>query len=122
MPSSSARCSQLPRAVDKIPFYSALKKLRDHLRGDAPHVQESELVFPDLDLKVEPKKEKLEREDAESAPVNPTTPVKRGRKRKVKSLDEGPSDGRDGTNAEAPVPCPLSNVIVKDEPLDGNLA
>jgi TDG/mug DNA glycosylase family protein len=34
MPSSSARCSQLPRAVDKVPFYASLKKLRDYLRGD----------------------------------------------------------------------------------------
>ena len=28
--------SGLPRAIDKVPFYTALKKLRDHLRGDLP--------------------------------------------------------------------------------------
>ena len=28
MPSSSARCAQLPRACDKVPFYSALGKFR----------------------------------------------------------------------------------------------
>ncbi|CAF3978921.1 unnamed protein product, partial [Rotaria sp. Silwood1] len=28
MPSSSARCSQLPRAEDKLPFYMGLRKLR----------------------------------------------------------------------------------------------
>ena len=52
MPSSSARCSQLPRASDKVPFFVALRKLRDHLRGCLPHLDESEIVFPDLDLKV----------------------------------------------------------------------
>ena len=47
MPSSSARCAQLPRAADKVPFYAALKKFRDYLNGLVPHVDESELVFPD---------------------------------------------------------------------------
>jgi len=60
MPSSSARCSQLPRAVDKIPFYIALRKLRDHLRGDMPNLDDTEVIFPDLELKVEPKKERLD--------------------------------------------------------------
>ncbi|KAH3892677.1 uncharacterized protein LOC127858140 isoform X1 [Dreissena polymorpha] len=64
MPSSSARCSQLPRAVDKVPFYEALKKFRDHLTGKLPNLQESEITFPDLALKTavkkEPKVENLE--------------------------------------------------------------
>ena len=60
MPSSSARCSQLPRAVDKVPFYVALKKLRDYLRGDLPSLDDSEVMFPDLELKVEPRKDRLE--------------------------------------------------------------
>lgn len=47
MPSSSARCAQLPRAADKVPFYAALKKFRDFLNGLVPHVDEAELVFPD---------------------------------------------------------------------------
>lgn len=47
MPSSSARCAQLPRAADKVPFYAALKKFRDYLNGLVPHVEEAELVFPD---------------------------------------------------------------------------
>jgi len=62
MPSSSARCSQLPRAVDKLPFYTALCKLRDHLRGKLPNLSDSEVTFPDLELKVEPKKERLDAE------------------------------------------------------------
>lgn len=62
MPSSSARCSQLPRCVDKLPFYVALRKLRDNLRGDLPNLDDSEVTFPDLELKVEPKKEKLDAE------------------------------------------------------------
>lgn len=47
MPSSSARCAQLPRAADKVPFYAALKKFRDYLNGLVAHVEEAELVFPD---------------------------------------------------------------------------
>lgn len=47
MPSSSARCAQLPRAADKVPFYSALRRFRDYLNGQLPHVDDSELVFPD---------------------------------------------------------------------------
>jgi hypothetical protein len=62
MPSSSARCSQLPRAVDKVPFYVALRKLRDFKRGDLPHLDESEVTFPDLELKVEPRKDRLDRQ------------------------------------------------------------
>jgi hypothetical protein len=73
MPSSSARCSQLPRAVDKVPFYIALKKLRDHFRGDLKALDDSEVVFPDLELKVEPRKDRGEVK---------TEPKKRDRKRK----------------------------------------
>ncbi|XP_070557689.1 G/T mismatch-specific thymine DNA glycosylase-like [Ptychodera flava] len=36
MPSSSARCSQFPRATDKVQFYLQLKKLRNDLTG-RPH-------------------------------------------------------------------------------------
>ncbi|CAN8005198.1 unnamed protein product, partial [Ixodes pacificus] len=57
MPSSSARCAQLPRAVDKLPFYVALKKLRDHLRGRLPLLHPSEVTFPDVKLKVMPSTE-----------------------------------------------------------------
>ncbi|KAG1706618.1 G/T mismatch-specific thymine DNA glycosylase [Nymphon striatum] len=50
MPSSSARCAQLPRAADKVPFYKALKKVRDHLRGDIADLDPNEVVFPDVKL------------------------------------------------------------------------
>merc|ERR1719410_979757 len=50
MPNSSARCAQLPRAVDKVPFYVVLKKFRDHLRGDLPDLEESEVTFPEVKL------------------------------------------------------------------------
>ena len=60
MPSSSARCAQLPRATDKLPFYIALRKLRDHLCGDLVNLDDSEVTFHDLDLKVEPKSERLD--------------------------------------------------------------
>jgi mismatch-specific thymine-DNA glycosylase len=59
MPSSSARCSQLPRAIDKVPFYVALKKLRDYVRGELVYLDESEVTFPDLDLKIEAKDDQL---------------------------------------------------------------
>jgi hypothetical protein len=50
MPNSSARCAQLPRAVDKVPFYAALKKFRDYLRGDLPELDEADVVFPEVKL------------------------------------------------------------------------
>jgi len=90
MPSSSARCSQLPRAVDKLPFYVALRKLRDHLRGDLPNVDDTEVTFPDLELKIEPKKERLDTEvkqeirDAETNACAGTFPLTV----KIKTEDE----------------------------------
>ena len=51
MPNSSARCAQLPRAVDKVPFYEALKKFKDYLNGSIDHVDEEELVFSNVKLK-----------------------------------------------------------------------
>lgn len=51
MPSSSARCAQLPRAADKVPYYAALKKFRDYLNGTIPHLDESDIVFADSKLK-----------------------------------------------------------------------
>ena len=50
MPNSSARCAQLPRAVDKVPFYAGLKKFRDYLRGTIPSIEENEMVFKDVKL------------------------------------------------------------------------
>lgn len=47
MPSSSARCAQLPRAADKVPFYAALKKFRDYLNGLVPDYDENDYVFND---------------------------------------------------------------------------
>ncbi|KAK3601747.1 hypothetical protein CHS0354_016110 [Potamilus streckersoni] len=58
MPSSSARCSQLPRAVDKVPFYQALKKLKDYITGVIDTLDDSEVCFPDLELKTAVKSEK----------------------------------------------------------------
>lgn len=47
MPSSSARCAQLPRAEDKLPFFTALRKLREYVRGERTELDESEIVFRD---------------------------------------------------------------------------
>ena len=85
MPSSSARCSQLPRASDKVPFFVALRKLRDHLRGCLPHLDETEIVFPDLDLKVEPRKD---RRNPEETPVQePSSQAAAEKDRKRKQVD-----------------------------------
>uniref|UniRef100_A0A0A9Z2Z3 G/T mismatch-specific thymine DNA glycosylase n=1 Tax=Lygus hesperus TaxID=30085 RepID=A0A0A9Z2Z3_LYGHE len=51
MPSSSARCAQLPRAADKVPFYAALKKFRDYLNGVVSEIDEKEMVFSYSKLK-----------------------------------------------------------------------
>ncbi|XP_064605577.1 G/T mismatch-specific thymine DNA glycosylase-like [Liolophura sinensis] len=72
MPSSSARCSQLPRAVDKVPFYVALKKLRDYLRGDMKTLDEAEVIFPDLELKVKTEKTEEPTESTQTQQMMPT--------------------------------------------------
>ena len=51
MPSSSARCAQLPRVADKVPFFMALRKFRDHLNGLNPDLDDSEIVFSNVMLK-----------------------------------------------------------------------
>ena len=51
MPSSSARCSQLPRAEDKLPFYVGLRKLRDFVNGTLNSLNEAEITFPDIKIK-----------------------------------------------------------------------
>ncbi|KAI1882157.1 hypothetical protein AGOR_G00247780 [Albula goreensis] len=47
MPSSSPRCSQFPRAQDKVHFFLKLKELRDQLKGVVknPEVQETNYSF-----------------------------------------------------------------------------
>ncbi len=51
MPNSSARCAQLPRAVDKVPFYDGLRKYRDFLKGKGEEPPEEELTFAHVKLK-----------------------------------------------------------------------
>ncbi|XP_069694048.1 uncharacterized protein Tdg isoform X2 [Periplaneta americana] len=108
MPSSSARCAQLPRAADKVPFYAALKKFRDYLNGIIADLDETEVVFTDSklknyfepELKEEPKEEHAfyaygrlptngELTDLSNAIVKkdeqPPAKKKRGRPKKIKS-------------------------------------
>lgn len=56
MPSSSARCAQLPRVADKVPFFMALRKFRDHLHGLVPELDDSEVVFSNVMLKAQASK------------------------------------------------------------------
>lgn len=97
MPSSSARCAQLPRAADKVPFYAALKKFRDFLNGLVPHVDEAELVFPDNTSRrpqeeMEIRRLTMEPEPGDTIILEDGTEVpmkkKRGRPKKVK-LENG---------------------------------
>lgn len=46
LPSSSARCTQLPRYTDKVPYYVGLAALRDHLKGLREAPPEDQIVFP----------------------------------------------------------------------------
>ncbi|CAG9759903.1 unnamed protein product [Ceutorhynchus assimilis] len=95
MPSSSARCAQLPRAADKVPFYAALKKFRDYLNGLLPEIDENEMVFSEPKVKscyeAEPKAELypeltdisnavIKNEDGTIIPCK----KKRGRPKKIK--------------------------------------
>lgn len=61
-PSSSARCTQLPRAADKVPFFEALKRVRDHIRahGSIEGIDRSTVTFPDFKLVTAPQKVKKE--------------------------------------------------------------
>lgn len=67
MPSSSARCAQLPRASDKVPYYTALKKFRDYLNGAVSVLDENDIVFQYCKLKTFPRhpKEEIKLEDEE---------------------------------------------------------
>ena len=59
MPSSSARCAQLPRALDKVPFYTALRKFRDFLKGTVDELKEEDIAFANIkirNLKKDPEK------------------------------------------------------------------
>lgn len=102
MPSSSARCAQLPRAADKVPFYAALKKFRDYLNGIVTTIDESEMVFSEPRVKscyeAEPKPEPftgditdisnavVKQEDGTIVPCK----KKRGRPKKIKVEGETP--------------------------------
>lgn len=124
MPSSSARCAQLPRAADKVPFYAALKKFRDYLNGLVPELDEKEIVFTysklknffEPDVKEEPKDGQLcayggyngrvgdgltdltnsvlKKENGEDQPTGPPK-KKRGRPKKIKVEGETPPEKKE---------------------------
>lgn len=116
MPSSSARCAQLPRAADKVPFYAALKKFRDYLNGLVLEYDESDYVFNDpkyssISVEAELKEENLAftaiTENGEVIALPDTNnKKKRGRPKKVR-----------GENGEE-IPTPRKKKE-KDESLDG---
>lgn len=51
MPSSSPRAASYPTLQHKLPFYVALRKLRDFLRGNLPELDFQQLKFPTGDSK-----------------------------------------------------------------------
>ncbi|GAB0092102.1 hypothetical protein DMENIID0001_070670 [Sergentomyia squamirostris] len=108
MPSSSARCAQLPRAADKVPFYAALKKFRDYLNGVTTEMDLEEQEFVFSDPKFNKKQSSLGCESVtqtdnstsegahQGAPVDGgelmmggETKKKRGRPKKVRAGEEG---------------------------------
>jgi len=105
VPSSSARCAQLPRAIDKVPFYAALKKFRDYLKGDLEKLDENEVMFPDLEMvaaPVEPEaraifmEEKRIRDEEKKAER-----LRIKMEKKVKEEEEGIGGGDEGGAAVA---------------------
>lgn len=115
MPSSSARCAQLPRAADKVPFYAALKKFRDYLNGLVPEYDENDYVFNDpkytsISVEAELKEDNLAfttiNENGEVIALPDPNKKKRGRPKKVR-----------GENGEE-IPTPRKKKD-KDESQDG---
>lgn len=94
MPSSSARCAQLPRASDKVPYYTALKKFRDYLNGAVSVLDENDIVFQYCKLKTfprntAPKEEiKIEEEELEDDELGSPSKFRDDKRRKFKN--EGP--------------------------------
>ncbi|XP_072181543.1 uncharacterized protein [Diadema setosum] len=103
MPSSSARCSQFPRAQDKVPFYITLKELRDKLKGTPL----SEIRRPPIE-------------------TMPPTPVKSKSKKKQQQQQQ-PTDQHmqqqqhpPQAQQQLPPPAPVPHHPgVKTEPVDG---
>lgn len=88
MPSSSARCAQLPRALDKVPFYSALRKFRDYLKGTISELDEEEVVFSNVKLSnFKPQQIKLEPE-SEATPKSECVSAKVPRHKHKKAVSE----------------------------------
>ena len=115
MPSSSARCAQLPRAADKVPFYAALKKFRDYLNGLVPDYDENDYVFNDpkynsISIEAELKEDNTAfttiNENGEVIAMPDPNKKKRGRPKKVR-----------GENGEE-IPTPRKKKE-KDENQDG---
>merc|ERR1711997_201670 len=71
MPSSSARCAQLPRAVDKVPFFEALRKFRDYLTGKLAKIEDCEVVFANVSLRNWAANHAALKNDGEVDEVNP---------------------------------------------------
>ncbi|KAH8272450.1 hypothetical protein KR044_002975, partial [Drosophila immigrans] len=129
MPSSSARCAQLPRAADKVPFYTALKKFRDFLNGQIQHMDESECVFTEQRIR-----QCCEQQQEQPLKVNPNTNTQHnfidqhGDQHSSRMFaDNIAVDGGNGNNIEGGAVCAniqynnqLSNVITHDEFMYGN--
>ena len=73
MPSSSARLAQLPRAVDKVPFFEVLRKFRDYLKGKIDTIDECEVTFANVQLKSWPKKNAIKKEKPDEDEQNAET-------------------------------------------------
>lgn len=108
MPSSSARCAQLPRASDKVPYYTALKKFRDYLNGAVSVLDENDIVFQYCKLKTFPRntapKEEIKVEEDELDDDEFGSPSKfRDDVKRKKFKNEGPKIDASASNGEGVV-------------------
>ncbi|XP_064174536.1 G/T mismatch-specific thymine DNA glycosylase-like isoform X2 [Anguilla rostrata] len=72
MPSSSPRCSQFPRAQDKVQFFLKLKDLRDQLKGVAKNEEVEEIKYSfDLSLAKEDAKRLAIKEEKQDPGYEP---------------------------------------------------
>jgi len=114
MPSTSARCSLLPKLKDKVPFFVGLKRLMEYLKGRAPEPNSTEVVFPNLPEPGKQAQKKggvkeefiLRKEEQPSTSLQPSTAV---RKELFQSDDESSGDELEMPVLEAEVPFPSSS-------------
>lgn len=116
IPSSSSRCSNLPTANDKLPYWRGLKKLVDHLNGHLDALPYFELIFPDtlpspkksLSMSSSPQdgeRETIAKRNKEHRTQSPGVSIKKARRILCKSTEGGgDGDGDDAVTCHEEIP------------------